>query len=35
LAAEARGAISGLSFATGRAHIARAALEAMATRPTI
>ncbi|HEX9947668.1 MAG TPA: glycerol kinase GlpK [Allosphingosinicella sp.] len=27
---EARGAISGLSFATGRAHIARAALEAMA-----
>ncbi len=28
--AEARGAISGLSFATGRAHIVRAALEAMA-----
>jgi glycerol kinase len=27
---EARGAISGLSFATGRAHIVRAALEAMA-----
>jgi glycerol kinase len=27
---EARGAISGLSFATGRAHVARAALEAMA-----
>ncbi|HEX8622056.1 MAG TPA: glycerol kinase GlpK [Allosphingosinicella sp.] len=27
---EARGAISGLSFATGRAHLARAALEAMA-----
>jgi len=27
---EARGLISGLSFATGRAHIARAALEAMA-----
>jgi glycerol kinase len=27
---EVRGAISGLSFATGRAHIARAALEAMA-----
>jgi glycerol kinase len=27
---EARGAISGLSFATGRPHIARAALEAMA-----
>jgi glycerol kinase len=27
---EARGAVSGLSFATGRAHIARAALEAMA-----
>ncbi|HEX8308789.1 MAG TPA: glycerol kinase GlpK [Allosphingosinicella sp.] len=27
---EARGAITGLSFATGRAHIARAALEAMA-----
>jgi len=29
---EARGAISGLSFATGRAHIARAALEAMANQ---
>lgn len=29
-AAEARGAILGLSFATGKAHIARAALEAMA-----
>jgi glycerol kinase len=28
--AEARGAIAGLSFASGRAHIARAALEAMA-----
>jgi glycerol kinase len=27
---EARGAVTGLSFATGRAHIARAALEAMA-----
>jgi glycerol kinase len=27
---EARGAISGLSFSTGRAHVARAALEAMA-----
>ncbi|MGZ8307143.1 MAG: FGGY-family carbohydrate kinase, partial [Allosphingosinicella sp.] len=27
---DARGAITGLSFATGRAHIARAALEAMA-----
>jgi glycerol kinase len=27
---DARGAISGLSFATGRAHLARAALEAMA-----
>jgi len=27
---EARGAISGLSFATGRAHVVRAALEAMA-----
>jgi glycerol kinase len=27
---EARGAITGLSFATGRAHVARAALEAMA-----
>jgi glycerol kinase len=29
---DARGAISGLSFATGRAHIARAALEAMANQ---
>jgi len=29
-APDARGAIAGLSFATGRAHIARAALEAMA-----